>query len=59
MLRSFCLNVVTASAVIVCVGFFTSACLFRGRDAHGEDRGDHRGEHHEEHHDEHHDDGHH
>lgn len=52
MLHSFCLNLVRASAVLVCVGLAASACVVRERVAV-------RGapaEHHEDHHDDHHDD---
>ena len=55
MLHSFCLNLVRASAVVVCLGLGASACVVRERVAvrHGPD--EHHEEHHEEHHDEHHD----
>jgi hypothetical protein len=50
MLHAFCLNLVRASAVVVCVGLAASACVVRERVAVR-----HEPEHHEEHHDDHHD----
>ena len=47
-LRTFCLTLVKASAVVVCVGLVTSACVVRERVVV---RG--HPEHHEEHHEEH------
>lgn len=57
MPRFICLSIVKASAVVVCLGIASSACFFRGHDAH--DGGEHREDHHdddhhgEEHHGEH------
>ena len=53
MLHSICLNIVKASAVIVCAAVATSACLFPGREVGRDDRQDHREERHEERHEEH------
>jgi hypothetical protein len=56
MVRSIFTTIVKASAVLVCVGVSSSACLFPGRDVRHEDRGerhDDRGDHHEDRHDEH------
>jgi hypothetical protein len=47
MLRSICLKIVMASAVVVCVGIATSACVWGVRGGHHDDRDDRREEHHE------------
>jgi hypothetical protein len=52
MLHSFCVTLVKASAVVVCVGLVTSACVVRERTVvrgHPEYREEHHEEHHEEH----------
>jgi hypothetical protein len=53
MLRFICVNIVKATAVIVCIGVGVSACLFPGRDARYDDRRESHEGHHDEHHDEH------
>lgn len=55
MPRFVCLSIVKASAVVVCFGIATSACFFRGHDAH-DGHGDHREDRHD---DDHHGEGHH